>query len=149
MLKKWKLITSIVVIYIVGIVGNSYYQYQSKKSELLGNIDRQLYSSAYGASIIIGEDFHNNLNNKSDLTESQFLEIADKLTKFNKSMETDYIYTFIEKEGDIYFTSTSLKDDEWDNAYKNNFFLKYRDGSEKLRDAFIDLNIKFETTKII
>src|SRR5438105_289600 len=106
--KTWALL----LVYIVGVSGYIYYLYVETQGILTDNINNKLLHAALGASAILGDRYHDNLIDKQSKTEAQDWDTIQRLSRFNESMGTAFVYSVVKRDGEAYLISSSASKKE-------------------------------------
>jgi signal transduction histidine kinase/ActR/RegA family two-component response regulator len=130
--KTWALL----LVYIVGVSGYIYYLYVETQGILTDNINNKLLHAALGASAILGDRYHDNLIDKQSKTEAQDWDAIQRLSRFNESMGTAFVYSVVKRAGEAYLISSSASKKEIQEQNYVRFFDPYPDASQALLDSF-------------
>lgn len=130
--KTWALL----LVYIVGVSGYIYYLYVETQGILSENINNKLLYAALGTAAILGDNYHDHLVDKHSKTEAEDLDAINRLSRFNESLGTAFVYTVIKREGVAYLASSSASKTEVENQNFVRFFDPYPDASQALVDSF-------------
>lgn len=130
--KTWVLL----LVYIVGVSGYIYYLYIETQGILTDNINNKLLHAALGTSAILGDRYHDNLVDKQSKSQTQDLDAIQKLSNFNESMGTAFVYSVIKRDGKAYLVSSSASKQEIQDKSFVRFFDPYPDASQALLDSF-------------
>ncbi|UVM52589.1 response regulator [Pseudomonas sp. B21-015] len=130
--KTWALL----LVYIVGVSGYIYYLYVETQGILTDNVNNKLLHAALGASAILGDRYHDNLIDKQSKTEAEDQDAIQRLSRFNKSMGTAFIYSVVKRSGEAYLVSSSASEKEILEKNFVRFFDPYPDASQALLDSF-------------
>ncbi|MBU6961524.1 response regulator [Pseudomonas sp. CVAP len=130
--KTWVLLLT----YIMGVSGYIYYLYVETKGILTENVNNKLLDAALGASAILGDRYHDNLINKQSKSEAEDLDAIQRLSKFNESMSTAFVYTVVKRSGVAYLASSSASKKEIQDKNFVRFFDPYPDASQALVESF-------------
>jgi len=98
--------------YFIAISTHIIYNYLSTKQAMARHIDMLLENSAYIAPLVLQDTFHNRHMTEFPLAPSEDMENILKLSKQAKALKVKYIYTLIQEEDKIIFTSSSATDEE-------------------------------------
>src|SRR5450830_121815 len=123
-------------LYIVGVSGYIYYLHAQAQTILTQSVNDKLLHAALGASAILGDRYHDHLVDKYSKSETEDLNTIRKLSRFNESMGTAFVYTVVRRGGDAILVSSSASAKE---VQENNFvryFDPYPDASQALLDSF-------------
>ncbi|UZE25203.1 response regulator [Pseudomonas sp. B21-056] len=130
--KTWALL----LVYIVGVSGYIYYLYVETQGILTDNINNKLLHAALGASAILGDGYHDNLIDKQSKSQVQDWDAIQRLSSFNESMGTAFVYSVIKRDGKAYLISSSASKKEIEENNFVRFFDPYPDASQTLLDSF-------------
>ena len=104
------LVTSL--IFGVGIIVNIYIWYHISVDNRKDIIDSKLMYAASTVENLLPKNFHNKEMKKEDYSFDELYKIFTNMDIEAKKMGVDYIYTFIKKNNEIYYTSLSGNADE-------------------------------------
>ena len=130
--KTWALL----LVYIVGVSGYIYYLYVETQGVLTENINNKLLHAALGASAILGDRYHDNLIDKQSKSETEDWNAIQRLSSFNNSMGTAFVYSVVKRSGEAYLVSSSASKKEILEKNFVRFFDPYPDASQALLDSF-------------
>ncbi|MBB3238970.1 signal transduction histidine kinase/ActR/RegA family two-component response regulator [Pseudomonas sp. Tn43] len=124
------------LVYIVGVSGYIYYLYVETQGILTDNINNKLLHAALGASAILGDRYHDNLIDKQSKSEAEDWNAIQRLSSFNDSMGTAFVYSVVKRSGEAYLVSSSASKKEIQEKNFVRFFDPYPDASQALLDSF-------------
>lgn len=130
--KTWALL----LVYIVGVSGYIYYLYVETQGILTDSINNKLLHAALGASAILGDRYHDNLIDKQSKSQAQDWDTIQRLSRFNESIGTAFVYSAIKRAGKVYLVSSSASEKEIQEKNFVRFFDPYPDASQALLDSF-------------
>ncbi|UVL28335.1 ATP-binding protein [Pseudomonas donghuensis] len=130
--KTWTLL----LVYIVGVSGYIYYLYDETQKILTDSINSKLLHAALGASAILGDWYHDDLVDKQSKSPEQDWDAIQRLSRFNVSMGTAFVYSVIKRDGKAYLISSSASEKEIQEQNFVRFFDPYPDASQALLDSF-------------
>ncbi|WP_260961243.1 ATP-binding protein [Pseudomonas citri] len=130
--KTWALF----LVYIVGVSGYIYYLHGETQKILTDTINSKLLHAALGASAILGDRYHDNLVDKQSKSPEQDWDAIQRLSRFNESMGTAFVYSVIKRAGKAYLVSSSASAEEIQEDNFVRFFDPYPDASQALLDSF-------------
>ncbi len=124
-------------IFIFWISLFSYLIYNEAKTTLYNQIDNQILAIARGSVMLLPIDFHDRTEDPSSISAEEDKHNIDRLSQIAKSFKVTYIYTMIQKNGHVYFTTSSATDQEYQTG-KNmtHYFDLYEDASPTVMEAF-------------
>ena len=123
-----------ILAYIIGVVIYVTWSYNSEKTRLYQQIDNDLTISALAAPLLLPDNFHHQGMQPGDIPPAADLENTRKLSDYTRNIDTIYIYTLVLRDQKVYFTSSSVTDQEM-SAGKDlyNYFLPYTDADPRLQ----------------
>ncbi|WP_085597432.1 MULTISPECIES: ATP-binding protein [unclassified Pseudomonas] len=130
--KTW----AFLLVYIVGVSGYIYYLYAETKGILTANLNDKLQHAALGGAAILGDRYHDNLVDKQSKSEAEDWNTIQRLSQFNESMGTTFVYSVIKRSGKAYLVSSSALEKEIQEQNFVRFFDPYPDASQALLDSF-------------
>lgn len=130
--KTWALLLA----YVLGASGYIYYLYVQTQGVLTENINNKLLHAALGASAILGDRYHDNLVDKQSKTPEQDWDAIQRLSSFNESMGTAFVYSVIKRDAKAILISSSASEKEIREKNFVRFFDPYPDASQALLDSF-------------
>ncbi|UZE19471.1 response regulator [Pseudomonas sp. B21-054] len=130
--KTWALFLA----YFIGASGYIYYLYVETQGVLTDNINSKLLHAALGASAILGDRYHDHLVDKQSKTPAQDWDAIQRLSSFNESMGTAFVYSVVKRDGKAYLISSSASKEEIQAKNYVRFFDPYPDASQALLDSF-------------
>ncbi|WHS61836.1 ATP-binding protein [Pseudomonas sp. G2-4] len=130
--KTWALFLA----YLIGASGYIYYLYVETQDVLTDNVNSKLLHAALGASAILGDRYHDNLIDKQSKTPAQDWDAIQRLSSFNESMGTAFVYSVVKRAGKAYLISSSASPEEIQEKNFVRFFDPYPDASQALLDSF-------------
>jgi signal transduction histidine kinase len=105
--------------YLIAVVSHIIYSYLSTKQAMEKQIDILLQNSVYIAPLVLADTFHNRHMMEFPISPYEDMDNILKLSKQAKALKVNYIYTVIQEDDKIVFTSASATDEEL--ATKQNY----------------------------
>ncbi len=133
-----------VLLVLVSSAVNSYINYINNKEILYKNIDRQLISAALNTELVLGEEFFDRAINKDSISQKEDMSNILKLGKLAKNEGVEYVYSMVERDNKIYFTSSSAKDDEIGTSDMTSYFDLYDEATPLLKNVLKIDKISYE-----
>jgi sigma-B regulation protein RsbU (phosphoserine phosphatase) len=99
----------------------------TKKTEI-EDIDQLLLSAAYGAKFIVGDEYHDSIEDSTSVTPEEYGKIVSSLAEFVARLDVKEVYTYIKLDGELRWTSGSIVSDT--------FYGRYLDSPEKLQEIY-------------
>jgi len=132
------------VVYLFAIVFYVYYQYQQTYQTKLAQIDQQLINAVKAVPYLLGENYHNNISGPQHISRAEYLELAKKLSLYAKDVKLQYVYSMIQVDGKVHFTSSSYTEDDLLRGQLSYFYDYYPEATEANKAAFASLAPVFE-----
>lgn len=132
------------VVYLFAIVFFVYYQYQQTYQTKLAQIDQQLISAVKAVPYLLGENYHNNISGPQHISRAEYLELAKKLSLYAKDVKLQYVYSMIQVDGKVHFTSSSYTEDDLLRGQLSYFYDYYPEATEANKAAFASIAPVFE-----
>jgi diguanylate cyclase (GGDEF)-like protein len=114
----------------------------TKRSEAIDQIDDGLRTGAYAVYYIMGEDFFMRAIHSDSIAPDEDWENIRNLTSYIEHTGLAFIYSAIEKNGNIYILSSSATQDELNNQTELHYFHHYETASNELTSTFNDHRIR-------
>lgn len=99
-------------------------------------IDRQLRLGAQAVMGVLPYDYHDRALQSDSISRPEHLLQMRRLTDLANTHEFHYLYTMVQKDGRIFFTTSSLTDAEWKNIDAQIYFMPYPEAPPALYQAF-------------
>lgn len=129
------------MIFAIGIIINIYIWYYISVQNRKDIIDSKLMYAASNIENLLPKDFHNKKMEKDDYYFDKLYRVFTRMDIEAKKMGVDYIYTFIKKKNEIYYTSLSGNDEEVredSNAYYFHPLKNTNDSSYNIISSIFD-----------
>jgi len=136
--------TVTLVVYLMALLIYGIWDYSYHKTQIIENIDKELYNSAVALKYILPEDFHDRAIDEQAISTKEDKYIAHKLTKFIKETGLKYAYTIVEKGGALFFVASDLPVD-FETKRGTYYFYPYEEADESFVKAFDQEKPTFKT----
>jgi len=123
---------------------NFYIDYKTEKTLLYTYTDCKLKSAALNTALLLGDNFFDRAIEKDSILPEEDIKNIYKLSKLAKNSTVIYVYSMIEKNGDIFFTSSSATDKELRENSFTRYFDKYEEATDKLKNIFVNKQLFYE-----
>lgn len=135
-------------VYALFFSSYTYYVYLEEKKSILNSIDKELLHGASTLPLLLDENFHHKNMLSRPISKQQDLQNIHKLSTFVQTTNLIYIYTFILKDGLVYFTSCSATEDELriGGDSLSYFADVYKEKTPLLLESFKTKKIAFENS---
>ncbi|MBI5541924.1 MAG: response regulator [Bacteroidia bacterium] len=101
-----------VIVYIAGVTAYSIWTYNNRKEEIEIQVDNKLTEAAKSIDYLLPVDYHDRAIGQDSITKIEFYEIMNLLSKQNDNLGVKYLYSVIQNNGKLYFTSSSATTEE-------------------------------------
>lgn len=118
--------------------------YYSSVRAVLQDVDDRLIVAASGANLILGNSFHDRIENGKSISEDEHFKNVTNLTEFADKCGVDYVYTMIKSSEEIVFSSTSATKADLANKKYDPFYKVYNSASENVKKSFTEKSMIFE-----
>jgi methyl-accepting chemotaxis protein len=132
-----------IAFYLLGVCSYSGYNYRRENAKELAAIDQRLYAAAHAAVDILRPGYHDGIWEKS-VDDAAFRRDVLALSHMAEKAGLTYVYTMVEKDGKIFFTSTSATAEEIAENDFSAFMSPYDDASDGLKKAFAARSMGYE-----
>jgi two-component system chemotaxis sensor kinase CheA len=134
-----------VAFYLVALLSYITYQYTAQRSELIAKIDQKLIRCASVTDQLLPSSLHTPEMNAQSISPKQDTRNRLALSRFSQSMNVKYVYSFILKEGKVYFTSSSATPQELKSGEDISYYFdEYTETTPLLLQAFKTHQMQFE-----
>lgn len=124
-------------LFLVGIFYFSYMEYRLDKTHFYEQLDEKLRISASITDSLLTPEFHDRALNPDSISADEYTRNIHRLSQLSKKLNVVYIYTMVERNGEIYFTASSATDEELKTGINlTTYFERYDDPSEELKKTF-------------
>ena len=114
------------------LIAFSFFAYHMIDKVYEESINSKLRSAALNTAFILGDNFFNKAVKKGAISKNEDINNTLKLNILAKNEDVRYVYSMIEKNGKIYFTSSSAQPGE----SLQNYFMYYPEASKNLKNIF-------------
>jgi len=126
-----------ILIYFAWVIVYLAYDYRLEKQQIYQRIDTQLEVAARAIPLILPPDFHSFDMHSEDIEQQQDLKNILRLSEFTKNIKVIYIYSLIQRDDVIIFTSSSATSEELtSNTNISHYFDKYNDADPLISEVF-------------
>lgn len=134
-----------VAFYLIALFSYIAHQYSTQRSELIAKIDQKLIRCAGVTDQLLPPSLHTPEMNAQSLSPKQDTQNRLVLSRFAQSMNVKYVYSFILKDGKIYFTSSSATPQELKSGEDISYYFdEYTEVTPLLLQAFKTRKMQFE-----
>ena len=137
---RLQLLMLAVLVNLIASVIFSFFSYQNEKTLLIRNIDNQLTVSAASLPAILGNAYHD----RTAIPDTEFYDLVQRLSQYADQAGITYLYTMVERQGKIYFTSSSATAEELRTNSFDEYWTEYEDPSDLLLETFKNPGTAFE-----
>jgi len=135
------------IIYFVGVTLYAIFVSYSERQKILVDIDAKLLYAAKNIKYIIADDFHDRTIDSTSVSDSENMRNIRMLSNYVKLNNLSYLYTGILRDGKVYFTSSSAKDEDFRKKDLPYYWEEYPEATPELKQTFNKESPTFETSK--
>lgn len=129
---KYKILILVFIITSASVGVYTTYSYKFSREAEMKQIDSLLLAIGNGTNNLVGEEYHERITDASSLTQEEYAVYAHKLTDYAHRVNAKYVYSYVEHQGEMHFTSSSLNEDDIKNNKVDPFFFRYNDSEDPL-----------------
>ncbi len=111
------------------------YYYISSKENLTVQIDDKLKTVAMSVKPMM-DNYNEEINGTGSITPARYMDILKTLSQYTSSIGVEYVYSVVEQNGKIYFSTSSATEEEIKKESYSKFYEEYKDASSGLKEAF-------------
>lgn len=123
----------LVNILITVILDGYYYVYTKDNFKL--QVDDKLKTVSMSVRPLM-DAYNEEAKNVSAVSNERYMQILKELSKYTNSVNVEYVYSMIERDGKIYFTTSSATEEELKDNSFSKFNEEYTEASDGLKEAF-------------
>ncbi|WP_114327265.1 EAL domain-containing protein [Candidatus Colwellia aromaticivorans] len=124
-------------LYVLWVIGFTYFSALQEKVTLYNQLDRQLEDASLTARLLLPETLHYKGMQADSLTEEQIYNNILALSAFTDQRDIIYLYTLILRKDKVLFTSSSATPEERESGEKLSFYFDhYDDVDPRVFDIF-------------
>jgi methyl-accepting chemotaxis protein len=111
------------------------YYYFSSKQNFTSQIDDKLKTVAMSVRPTM-DTYNEEINGSGSITQARYLEILKSLSEYTNAIGVEYVYSMVEQNGKIYFSTSSATEEDIKKESYNKLFEEYVKASDGLKEAF-------------
>lgn len=134
------------IIYFVGVILYAVFVSYHERQKILVDIDAKLLHAARNIKYIIADDFHDRALVPTAISDLENLRNIRLLSDYVKLNNLTYLYTTVVRDGNVYFTSSSAKDDDFRKKDLPYYWEEYPEATREFRLAINKESPTFETS---
>jgi len=115
--------TGLVVLMLVLMVLSSYHYYENR-AQVLKRVDHDLFAGALALSYSVGDAFHAAGDPTLHAVPGNYSQQVVTLTELSEKLHLDFLYAVVERGGKLYFTLSSLTEQQLAAADFQHYFSK-------------------------
>jgi diguanylate cyclase (GGDEF)-like protein len=123
------------LVYAVFVSGFVFFTYAEQKQSTFGEADKELTLAARSLKYMLPTDFHDRVLDENSISLEEELETRRRLSSYAMETPFVYLYTLIEKDGALFFATTTVTEEEAE-ARSRWYFYPYEDAPDAFREAF-------------
>jgi len=131
MLKRIPIVIQIIIL-LVAVVSTTVFVYTkvsidyTEKSEF-EEMDQLLSAVVYGAQHIVGDEYHELIEDSASVSDYFYSETIEKLSVLAQKSNVKEVYSYIDYDGEIRFTASSIMNYGTDSSVVSTYFELYAD----------------------
>ena len=133
----------LLVVFFSSII-NSYISYFTNKTILYKSIDKKLESAVLTTNLFLDKKFHDRAISKESISKDENLINTLNLSELANSVGVEYIYTMVQRDDKIYFTSSSATKKELKNNEITDYFEYYGEATPLLKNLLKNNKTMYE-----
>ncbi|MEW6359053.1 MAG: PP2C family protein-serine/threonine phosphatase [Planctomycetota bacterium] len=140
---KPKLLLLLFLINLAFTLAFSCYYYNRQRDAIVGLVDEQLTTAAYGVSHIIPSDFYDRFETRDSLPTAEARRYLRILTRYADQTGLTYLYVCVKLEDQIIFAASSIAVKEIQDKTQDDFFDNYDTAPPALHRVFAQGKTEF------
>ncbi len=121
---RYYVLNMMVLLTIVSSLVFTFIIYKTHSKSLLHGLDSKLVTAAHFTRALVGEDFHDKITDENSVSKTEYVEIVDAYNKLCSELGLEYVWSLMQIDGEIVFTSgTSTSKDISKGDYAPFFML--------------------------
>jgi phosphoserine phosphatase RsbU/P len=133
---KQKILLLILLITAASVTSYTTLSYKYARDAEMNKIDDLLLTTAYGTRNVVGDDYHDSIIDSTSIKQEDYAKIAHALTDYAQNVKVKYVYTYVDYNGEMHFTSSSLNEDDIKQNRVDPFFFIYADDPEMVQNIY-------------
>ena len=119
------------------------YYYMHSKENLMAQIDGKLKTVALSVRPMMSA-YNEEINGSGSITPERYMDILKELSLYTDSTGVEYVYSMAQKDGKVYFTTSSATEEEVKKNTYSKFYEEYSKASAGLIAAFKTKQAQFD-----
>jgi phosphoserine phosphatase RsbU/P len=132
---RFKILGALLCVSLLSTLAFTYHAYVIQRAEIYAGYEKQLDVAARAVPHLLPSDYHDRAVNADGINETEYLDLMWQATDWAKSTGVSYVYNFIRRDGEIYFTFTSGTEEQRAEGTWVPYFEPY-DASVAVRGLF-------------
>ena len=126
-----------IFIYVLWVLAYAYFESANEKKILYQSIDQRLETAARVTTQLLPDNYHHQGMVESDWSKKTYDKKMLKLSEFTDNNDVKYVYTLIQRDNKVIFTSSSATPEERTSGNGLTYFFDhYDDVDPRVYDAF-------------
>lgn len=131
-------------VFIASLAAYVGYTYHTTRQAIMDDIDTRLLHAAKSAQLILGDNYHNQLD---AIDRTQFQLMSTQLTELTKALDVEYVYTMIYDAPFVRFTASSFTQQDIELGRITQFLDPYLEATVVNKGAFRSTEPVFEVSE--
>ncbi|MBQ4833995.1 GGDEF domain-containing protein [Pseudoalteromonas sp. MMG010] len=134
-------------LFLISLLMYVYYTYHITRSEIMQAVDNRLLNAATSVNYILGDEYHNKINETHHIDLALYQEKNKQLSEFAASLDIAYVYSMILIDNKVHFTASSYTSDDISNGQITQFLDLYAAATDINLGAFYSTEPTFEISR--
>jgi sigma-B regulation protein RsbU (phosphoserine phosphatase) len=131
---KQKILFLVFIIITLSVAGYTKLSIEYTERAETEKIDKLLQAIAYGTQYIVGDAYHDAIEDSTSITKEDYAKLVKTLNEFARNVDVKEVYSYINHNGELRFTSGGLNYKYAPADQVDSFFEKY-EGDAKIADS--------------
>lgn len=131
---KQKILFLVFIIIIFSVAGYTTMSIKYTKKAEIEEIDNLLQAVAYGTHHIVGDAYHDAIEDSTSISKDDYAKIGKTLNEFVQNVNVKEVYSYINYNGELRFTSGGI-DEKYANPDQPDIFFDKYEGDAKIVDS--------------
>jgi c-di-GMP phosphodiesterase len=133
------------ILFLSSLIACVYYTYTTMRSDVIETLDARLLNAATSVKYILGNDYHNQVNQTQTIPLSTYQTKNKQLSELAQALNIAYLYSMVLVNGQVHFSSSSYTQEDQNNGKVTQFLDLYPEATETNLAAFLSTEPVFET----
>lgn len=131
---KQKILFLVFIVITLSVAGYTTLSIEYTKRSEIEEIDKLLQAITYGAQHLVGDDYHDAIEDSTSVSKEEYTKLVHTLNEFAQNADVKEVYSYINYNGELRFTSGGLNYQYAPSDQTDPFFERY-EGDVKIVDS--------------